>query len=212
MASRAIWGVDVMPSFSIPASLTPYLLGAGAVGTVASTIGTISSAEAAGKTAAYSAQVAKNNATIASQNAEEATQAGNAKAEAQGLEGRQKLASIIATEAASGTDVGTGSNKEVAQSQRELNQLDTETTIQNAALQAYGYRSQATGYEATAGLEESAAQQAPFSAAFGGASTLFQGAGNFGLTAAKLNQVGLAGAGTSSNSPATSNPSLFFAS
>lgn len=166
-------------------------LASGAIGAATSTIGAINSADAQGKAAAYSAQVAKNNATIAGQNAEEATQAGQARAANQGLQNRAKLAAIVSGQAASGTDVGSGSNRDVAESQSELNQLDSETTINNAALQAYGYRSQATGFQAQSGLDTATANEAPTAAALGGASSLFSSAANLGFNSAKLSSTGV---------------------
>jgi hypothetical protein len=166
-------------------------LASGAIGAATSAIGAINSADASGKAAAYSAQVAQNNSTIAGNNAEAATQAGQARASNQALQDRAKLAATITGEAASGTDVNTGSNKQVAQSQTELDQLDVGTTINNAALQAYGYRSNATGFQAQSALDTATAQQAPTAAALGGASSLFQGASNLGFNASKLQNTGV---------------------
>lgn len=166
-------------------------LASGAIGAVTSTVGAINSANAQGAAAAYSAQVAKNNATIAGQNAEEATQAGEAKAESQGLQNRAKLAAIVTGQAASGTDVNSGSNKQVAESQSELNQLDSDTTINNAALQAYGYRSQATSFQAQSALDTSTADQASEAAALGGASSLFSSASNLGFNTSKFTTKGV---------------------
>jgi hypothetical protein len=165
-------------------------LASGAIGAATSAIGAINSADASGKAAAYSAQVAQNNSIIAGNNAEAATQAGQARAANQGLQDRAKLAATISSEAASGTDVDTGSNKQVVQSQEELNQLDVATTINNAALTAYGYRSGATGFQAQSALDTATAQQAPTAAALGGASSLFQGASSLGLNTAKLQSTG----------------------
>lgn len=73
--------------------------------------------------------------------------------------------SIKAAQAANGVDVNSGSNADVQASQRELGELDTETTENNALLQAYGYSSQATNFTAQAGLEQQEAAQAPIGAA-----------------------------------------------
>jgi hypothetical protein len=54
---------------------------------------------------------------------------------------------------ASGVDVNSGSAADVQQSQREIGLLDTATTASNAALDVYGYKSQATNFEAQAQLD-----------------------------------------------------------
>lgn len=108
----------------------------------------------------YSAQVAANNALISEQNATHAEAAGRAQAEAVSLKGRETAARIKVAQAASGIDVNTGSASDVQASQAEKNELDTETVMSNAELQAYGYRTQGTGYTAEAGLDTAKGQQA----------------------------------------------------
>lgn len=116
--------------------------------------------QATANAANYSAQVAANNALIAEQNATHAEAAGRAQAEAVSLKGRQTAARIKVAQAASGIDVNTGSASDVQASQAEKNTLDTETVMSNAELQAYGYRTQGTGYTAEAGLDTAKGQQA----------------------------------------------------
>jgi hypothetical protein len=176
-----------------PVTLGTIGLIAGGLGSATSAIGAISSANAQGAAASYSAQVAKNNAQIAAQNASYATESGQAKAQQVGLQNRQKLGATVAGEAASGVDVTTGSNEQVAQSQVELGQEDVGTTLNNAALQAYGYRSQQTSFQAQAGLDTAQAEQAPTAAALGAAGSLFQGASQFGLGYTRLQNVGAVG-------------------
>jgi hypothetical protein len=48
----------------------------------------------------------------------------------------------------------------------EAGQLDATTAAHNAAMRAYGYRTEATGYQATAGLEHMHSQQAQTAGAF----------------------------------------------
>ena len=56
--------------------------------------------------------------------------------------------------------MNTGSAVNVQAPERETNVLNSETVLNNAELN-YGYRAAATGYKATAGLEEEEAAQAP---------------------------------------------------
>ena len=60
---------------------------------------------------------------------------------------------LKAGQAANGVDVNSGSAVAVQSGQRKAGLLDTATVANNAELQAYGYRSQAAGFNAQAGLE-----------------------------------------------------------
>ena len=97
--------------------------------------------------ASYMAEVAKRNADYA-------MQAGQAEAQAVSLKNASRLGKITTQQAAGNVDVNTGSAVKVRASQREVGQLDTETVLNNAALKAWGYRTQAA-------LEENVAQEAP---------------------------------------------------
>lgn len=159
---------------------------AAVVGTATSVYGQSQAAEAQKKNAEYQAQVAANNATIANQSANAAIQAGNEKEQEKGLQAREQLASVTAAEAASGVDTSSGSAVDVQQTRREVGQLDTAQEAHNAALQAYGYRTQQTSFQAESGLQQSEAQQAGTAGAVGAAGSLLQGAGSLGLKWAGL--------------------------
>jgi hypothetical protein len=103
--------------------------------------------------ATYQAQVAANNAVVASQNADYAVAAGQAKAGDVSLKGAENLAKIKSAQATSGVNVNTGSAARVQTSAREVNELSTERTLSDAELTAYGYRTQATNFQAEQGLE-----------------------------------------------------------
>lgn len=137
---------------------------AGAIGSVGSAIGAISSGNAQAAQAAYQAQVDKNNQIIASQNAAYATQAGEAKAYDQGLKERAQQGALAAALAANGIDINSGSAEDVRQTQRQTGLLETERVRQNAALTAYGYRTQSSNFGAQAGLD---AAQSKFSSEAG---------------------------------------------
>lgn len=126
-----------------------------AIGAGISAVSTVAGGFAARNQASYAAQIAKNNQTIALQNAARAEQAGNVQAEAQGRKGAARLAGIKTGQAASGINVNEGTAVDVQAGQREINQLDTETVLNNAQIQSYGYRTQAMNFEA-----EEAAQKA----------------------------------------------------
>lgn len=160
--------------------VTIATLAVGAIGSAVSAVGAISAGEAQASQASYAAQVARNNATIANQNARYAMEAGAAKTEDEGLRARARLASVRAGIAASGLDPNTGSAADVQSSDRTLGYLDTVRTQQQAAMQAYGYRTQSTNFTAEAGLDTaraSADQTAGFTNAAG---DLLSGASSVG--------------------------------
>jgi len=155
------------------APVLPYLAVAA---TAVSAVGAYGSAQAQGQAAAYQSKVAANNAIIAQQNKVNAEQAGAQAAETTSMKGAAQLGQIRAAIGANNIDVNTGSAANVQTSQREVSNLDTQTTMNNALLQAYGYQSQATGYSATAGLQSYEAGQAPVAEAGGVAGSLLSGA------------------------------------
>lgn len=151
------------------AALAPVL---GILGAGVSAVGAIEGGHAQANAANYNAEVARNNATIANQNAEYSLAAGSEKATVEGLKGAETAGALKATQAASGIDVNTGSAVDVQRGQREKSVLDTATTMNNAELQAYGYRTQSTGFTAQAGLDEAEAEQAPIGAGLSAAGGL----------------------------------------
>jgi hypothetical protein len=132
----------------------------GMTGGGAKAFGSFEGGEASKNAASYAAEVAANNAAIANQNASYAEQAGVAKATAVSLKGAAQAGKIKTGQAASGVDVNTGSAATVQQSQRVVSKLDTETTLSDAELQAYGYRTQAAGFQAESGLDIAEGKQA----------------------------------------------------
>jgi hypothetical protein len=154
---------------------------AGLAGAGISAIGTIEQGQATSNAAAYQAQVAQNNAIIAEQNATYASNAGLAQAAATSMKGASDFAKVKTAQAANNIDVNTGSAVNVQASERETNVLNSETVLNNAELQAYGYRAAATGYKATAGLEEEEAAQAPIGAIIGATGNLLSNASAVGL-------------------------------
>lgn len=152
----------------------------GGIGTAVSAIGAISSGQAQAQQANYAAQVARNNATIANQNARYAMEAGQAKTEDEGLRASARLASVRAGIAAGGLDPNTGSAADVQTSDRSIGYLDTVRTQQQAALNAYGYRTQSTNFTAEAGLDTARAGADTTAGEIGAAGDLLSGASSVG--------------------------------
>lgn len=154
---------------------------AGIASAAVSYMGAQSAASAASKNANYQAQVAANNQQIAEQNAKYATEAGTAKAEAQSLKGAAASGAIKAAIGANSVDVNSGSAVDVQETQKEINALDTQTVENNALLQAYGYRSQATNFGAESQLQAQEASQAGTAGDLAGAGSLLSGASSVGF-------------------------------
>lgn len=144
----------------------------GLIGSLVSAVGTVVSGMAQAQAADYQAQVARNNAIIAQQNADYSIKAGQAKAEAESKKAANQQGTIRAAIAANGIDVNSGSAEDIQVGAREAGKLDSETTMNNSQLQAYGYRSQAVNFQAQAGLDEMQASNAVTGSFFGAAGGL----------------------------------------
>lgn len=129
----------------------------------------------------YQAQVARNNATIARQNAEYSSQAGAEQAMTESLKGANEGGQIKAGQAANNIDVNSGSAVKVQEGQREIGQLNTLTVENNALLQAYGYKAQATNFTAEAGLDQSEANNAWIGGVTGAAGSLLSDSSALGF-------------------------------
>jgi hypothetical protein len=140
-------------------------------GTAITAIGTIQQGIAQKNALNYQSQVAQNNAITAQNMAQNASEAAQAKAAGVAMKEAEVGGQIKAAQAAGGVDVNTGSNKAVQISQRELGKLDTETTLSNEELKAYGYRTQAQNFQSQAGLYAYEAPQALTGAEFSAAGT-----------------------------------------
>ena len=172
----------------------------GTVGTIASAAGTVMEGIAKGRAADYQAKVAENNAKTSEQNAAYAAHAGETQAENASKKEAAKGAAIKAAMAANGVDVNTGSDLDVTKSQREEGLLNAQNVNQNAQLQVYGYRTQATNFEAQAQLDKQEASQAPIGAAFGAVGSLLSNAKSIG------GGNGIGGGGTVAGAPTVAAP------
>ena len=175
-----------------PTMLAVGAIAATAVGTGVQMYGQAQAASAAKSQAAYQAQVAQNQATVARNNATYAdTQATDAtnrgslaekqyRLQVSQLAGRQR-----ASLAANGVVVDSGSALDITTDTATLGEQDALTIRSNAARealgykqQAYNFRSDASGYDATAGLDIMKGNAAASAAQTGMLSTLIGGAGS----------------------------------
>lgn len=146
------------------------------VGAAAQAKGQAEAGVAANQASQYNAQVAVNNNIIANQNADYAVKSGIEKASLQSLKGRAISGRIKAAQAANGIDVNSGSALDVQTGEREKNVLDTDTTLSNAQLTAYGYRTNATNFAAQSQLDVAEGENAETAGNTKALGTLLNGA------------------------------------
>jgi len=191
--------IDVATASALPslatlgsiASVGASVVGAAGVATKA--YGQEVQAQSQSQAAAYNAAVMQNNATIATQNATLVGQEGAANTAIQQQKTRAEVGSTLASQAANGIDINSGSAVDVRSTAAETGQLNAISIRSNAARQAYGYQTQATSDTAQSKLEQ---QQSGFA----------QQAGNINATGTLLSgaaqgyQSGLWGAFNNGNS------------
>lgn len=132
----------------------------GGIGIGGSILGSLFSAQGAAKSAQaqsgqmlYQAGLSQLNAQIAEQNAIYTQQQGERQAAKYGLGARQQIGQITADKAASGLDVGSGSAKQVIDSQHLVAEMDMDQIRSNAAKAAYDYRTQASADRSQAAMD-----------------------------------------------------------
>jgi hypothetical protein len=152
----------------------------GVIGAGISAAGTVFGGIAQGESASYQAQVAANNAQIARQNATYAEQVGNTKQQQAGLKAAEEGGAVKTALAANNVDVNTGSAVDVEAGTRQKGVMNQYLIQSDAELQAYGYRTQATGFDAQAALDKSTATSDEIGGALGAAGGLLSSASSIG--------------------------------
>jgi hypothetical protein len=135
-------------------------LGATLAGGLLSAFGAQKEGEATQSMYNYKAQVAKINADIDRQNAAWARTKGEKEATQYGLKAAQQRGAIIAQQGASNLAVGSGSNKDVQDSQEKIKDMDLSMIRENAAKVAYDYETKAVMDENQATLDTMAGKYA----------------------------------------------------
>ncbi len=102
------------------------------------------------------AAVASANAESAQAQAQDSINRGNAAADEARRRNRQALGTQIATAAANGADISTGSALDIFGDTAQFGELDALTTVNNAQREAYGFEVQASNYknQATAAKQQ----------------------------------------------------------
>lgn len=151
-----------------------------ATAAVVSTVGALSRGRSEAQASNYQAQVAQNNAQVAEQNAKYAEQAGGVRAQDIQQRGRVAQGRIKTAQAASGIEVNSGSAPMVRAGQAVNTEVDARRAEHDAALTAYGYRTQASGYRAQSGLDRMSASNARTASYFDAGGTLLSAASSIG--------------------------------
>ena len=128
----------------------------------------------------YQAQLASNNAAIASQNATLAGQAGEQQVGMADQKTKAEIGAVIAGEAGSGIDVAGKTATDVQKSEQNAGMQDALNIRANAARTAYGYETQAAGYQGQAALDQMSAANATQAGETSAASDFFGGIGSAG--------------------------------
>ena len=150
----------------------------GGVGAVTSAIGASNTGQANSAAAQYQAAVARNNATVAENNAQYALAAGRTSEQAQRMKTAQMIGAQRASMAANGIDIGSGTPLNIQESTGQVGEMDALTIRNNAMRQAYGYRVQASDFNANAGLLDMQASNARKAGTIGAFSSIVGGAGS----------------------------------
>ena len=161
---------------SVAAAASVASAAAAVGGTVAKAGGQLKGGQATSQADYYRAQVARNNADAYDAAATRTVQGGEVASDTMGLRAAQNLGKVKASQAANGIDVNTGSAVDVQAGTAQAGRLDQLTTLSNAQLQGYGYRTRAAQERAQANLDSAGAAQAPEGAAAEAAGTILGGA------------------------------------
>jgi hypothetical protein len=180
------WKLDIFEAAPHGPAALPVIAVASVMAAATSAYGAIEQGEAASNAAKYQAQVAANNATIANQNADYATQAGAAKEANQDLANAQREGAVRAALGSSGVDVNEGSALKVQIGQKLADQQTSATIRNQAQLNAYGFRTQASNFTAQSGLDIAQAGQATTGAALSATGSILSGASSVAGAYAKF--------------------------
>lgn len=163
-------------------SATTIAASVGAAAAVAgagvSAVGAMQSASAQSQAATYNSEVAAQNTQIANNNATAAAQAGEQQAAVASGKTKAEVGAIKTSQAAGGIDVNSGSAVDVQSSAAQLGELNAITIRSNAARTAYGYQTQAAGYQDQSALDTSEAENASTAGDIGASSSILGGVGS----------------------------------
>lgn len=127
--------------------------------------------------ALYQAEVARNNALIEEQNAEQAAVRAAVIAQDQDTAARAELGALIAEQAASGLDLGSGSFLQIREGAETIAAVDRARVIQSGQIEASQHQSAAADFTTQAELFEAEAQNASVAGDINQRASLISGIG-----------------------------------
>lgn len=174
-----------------PSKIGALGMGATAGGSLLSAGGAIASGFSNAAMFSYQSALSKLKGQIADTNAEFAIQTGEQTALKTGLQQAQRFGQIRTSQAASGFDVNSGSNKQVQESQRMLDRMDQAQIRSNAARTAYGFQIEGAMARSEADAYGIAAAKAPIAGLIGAGSSILGGAASVSSEWLQGQRVGL---------------------
>ena len=170
-------------------------IGGAVAGGGMSALSALRGGDASAAQARYQSSLAWQNYQIQQQNARYAENVGEMKAERAGMAGAQRQGAIVAAQSASGVAVGSGSAKEVQESQHLVTKMDMDTIRSSAAKTAYDYRLMATGEANKALGYEAAGRNALQGARLSAIGSFIGTAGSVAAKWSQASQLGMFGSG-----------------
>jgi hypothetical protein len=173
-AFATIFGGTAAASTAAAATATATTLSS--ITTGLQVVGTVAGMASAMSQASYNSKVAENNAIIADQNAQEAILDSQKEAQQRGLAAQAEMGDLLANQAASGLNLGSGSYALARKSQAELAARDTEIVTADGRRRAENYQQQATDFRSEAAQQKAAGRWSIIEGGLGIASSAVSGA------------------------------------
>ena len=189
-----------------PKGIATAGMGATAGGGILSAFGALSSGVANSNMFGYQSAVAKLNQTIDNQNAEFAIQTGEQQATQAGLKAGQQAGQIKVAQASSGFDIRSGSNKQVQNSQIEIERTNSDIIRSNASKTAYNYQIQGAIAGSQASMYTAAGNNALMGGIVGAGSSILGSAASVSSEWLQGSRVGMWGASGSGDGGGFNNP------
>lgn len=166
-------------------------MAAAAAGATVSAVGARNQGIAAQQQAAYQAAVARNNEVLAESAARDAKAKGDVLEQQKRQQIAQQEGMVRAVAGASGFDENSGSPLRIQESVAQVGEEDAQIIRNNAAREAYGYRTQGMNYAAQAGLDEAEGRNAATAGNLGAFSSIIGGASSVASRWSQYNQAGV---------------------
>lgn len=187
LAGGAASSSGVLSFLTSPGVASSLQLGSGAVSGIGSIMGGMSARQAS----QYQAAVASRNQQLADMQAQVALETGRSRSQINDLQTGQKVGRAIATAAAQGVDVSTGSPLETVADITRAGAIDSITIRNDAARQAYGFGVSSAGFAGEAEQARRAGSNQEIGGAISGAGSFLGGAAATAARAQRFKETGV---------------------